>query len=76
MNNKQILNDYALENEALQIQLDFTPMEQLKIAKNLIDLLHGDIWHNTENDNDTKTLNTLTTTSLQLKEIIKEYEEV
>lgn len=76
MNNKQILNDYALENEALQIQLDFTPMEQLKIAKNILDLLHGDIFMNTENDNDTKTLNTLTTISLQLKEIIKEYEGV
>lgn len=75
MNNKQILNDYTLENEALQIRLDFTPMEQLKIAKNILDLLHGDIFMNEENDTDTKTLNTLTTISLQLKEIIKEYEE-
>lgn len=75
MNNKQILNDYTLENEALQIQLDFTPIEQLKIAKNILDLLHGDIFMNTENDNDIKTLNTLTTISLQLKEIIKEYGE-
>lgn len=75
MNNKQYLNDETLQNEAYQINLDFTLLEQLKIAKNILDLLHGDIFMNTENENDTKTLNTLTTISLQLKEIIKESEE-
>lgn len=75
MNGQQNFNDSMLENEALQLQLDFTLMEQLKIAKNLIDLVHGDIWYNTENDNDKKTCNTLTTISLQLKEIIETYEE-
>lgn len=73
---KQNFNDDMLENEALQIQLDFTLLEQLKIANNLIDLVYGDIWHNTENDNDIKTCNTLTTISLQLKEIINKYDEI
>jgi len=73
---KQNFNDDILENEALQIQLDFTLLEQLKIANNLIDLVYGDIWHNTENDNDIKTCNTLTTISLQLKEIINTYDEI
>lgn len=72
---KQNFNDNILENEALQIQLDFTLLEQLKISKNLIDLVCGDIWHNTENDNDIKTYNNLTTISLQLKEIINNYDE-
>lgn len=73
---KQNFNDDMLENEALQIQLDFTLLEQLKIANNLIDLVYGDIWYNTENDNDIKTCNTLTTISLQLKEIINKYDEI
>lgn len=71
---KQNFNDDMLENEALQIQLDFTLLEQLKIANNLIDLVYSDIWYNTENDNDIKTCNTLTTISLQLKEIINNYD--
>lgn len=72
---KQNFNDDMLENEALQLQTDFTLLEQLKIANNLIDLVYNDIWHNTENDNDIKTCNTLTTISLQLKEIINNYDE-
>lgn len=72
---KQNYNDNILENEALQIQLDFTLLEQLKISKNLIDLVCGDIWYNTENDDDIKTYNTLTTISLQLKETINNYDE-
>lgn len=72
---KQNFNDNMLENETLQIQLDFTLLEQLKISKNLIDLVCGDIWYNTENDDDIKTHNTLTTISLQLKEIINNYDE-
>lgn len=71
---KQNFNDNVLEYEALQIQLDFTLLEQLKIAKNLIDLVYGDIYYNTENDNDIKTCNMLTTISLQLKEIINNYD--
>ena len=73
---KQNFNDDILENEALQIQLDFTLLEQLKIANNLINLVYGDIWYNTENDNDIKPCNTLTTISLQLKEIINTYDEI
>lgn len=72
---KQNFNDNVLESEALQIQLDFTLLEQLKIAKNLIDLVYGDIWQNTENDDDIKTCNTLTTISLQLKNVINNYDE-
>ena len=71
---KQNLNDNTLKNEAYQLQLDFTLLEQLKIAKNLIDLIYNDICYNTENDNDVKTCNTLTTIILQLNEIIKEYD--
>lgn len=71
---KQNFNDNMLENEALQMQLNFTLLEQLKIAKNLIDLVYGDICYNIENDNDIKTRNTLTTISLQLKKIIDNYD--
>lgn len=71
---KQNFNDNILENEALQIQLDFTLLEQLKIAKNLIDLVYGDVYYNTENNEDVKTCNALTTISLQLNEIIKNYD--
>lgn len=79
MDNKEFqenFNDDMLENKALQIQLDFTLLEQLKIANNLIDLVYGDIRYNIENDNDIKTCNTLTTISLQLKEIINKYDEI
>lgn len=71
---KQYLNDETMQNEVYQINLDFTLLEQLKLAKNIIDLVHGDIIYNTENNNDIKTCNTLTTITLQLKEIIEQYE--
>ena len=70
---KQNFNNDMLENEALQIQQDFTLLEQLKIAYYLISLVHGDILYNTENDEDFNTCNTLTTIYLQLKEIIDKY---
>ena len=71
---KQNFNNDMLENEALQIQQDFNLLEQLKIAYYLISLVHGDIIYNTENDDDFKTCNTLTTIYLQLKEIIDKYD--
>ena len=72
--NKQYFNDEMLENEAYQINFDFTPLEQLKLAKNIIDLVCGDIMYNLETNEDKKDSNTLTTISLQLKEIIKRNE--
>ena len=70
---KQNFNNDMLENEALQIQQDFTLLEQLKIAYYLISLVYGDMLYNTENDDDIKTCNTLATIYLQLKEIIDKY---
>lgn len=72
--NTQYFNDEMLENEAYQINLDFTLLEQLKLAKNIIDLICGDIIYNLETNEDKKDSNTLTTISLQLKEIIKRNE--
>ena len=70
--NFQYFNDNVLENEALQFQLNFTLLEQLKISKNLLNLIAGDLWHNYD---ETKIYNTLTTICLQLKEIIEEIEK-
>lgn len=70
----QYFTDEMLKNEALQINLDFTLLEQLKIAKNIIDLVCGDIVYNLETNDDKKDSNTLTTISLQLAEIIKRNE--
>lgn len=72
--NTRYFNDEMLENEAYQINLDFTLLEQLKLAKNIIDLVYGDIMYNLETNEDKKDSNTLTTISLQLKEIIKRNE--
>ena len=52
--------EYNLNNETI-----------LQAVIELLDNISNELQ---ENDNDTKTLNTLTTISLQLKEIIKEYE--
>lgn len=72
---EQYFTDEMLENEAYQINLDFTLIEQLKLAKNIIDLVQGDIVYNLETNDDKKDSNTLATISSQLKEIIKRNEE-
>lgn len=72
--NKQYFNDEMLENEAYQINLDFTLLEQLKLAKNVIDLVCGDIIYNLETNENKKDSNTLTSISLQLTDIIKRNE--
>lgn len=72
--NEQYFNDNMLENEALQINLDFTLLEQLKLAKNVIDLVCGDIIYNLETNDDKRDSKALTAISLQLAEIIKRNE--
>ena len=53
---------------------ELEPIEQLKIAYKLLESVENDIHYNAENENDTKTINTIVTMILQLKEIIKEYD--
>lgn len=71
---EQYINDDTLLNEAFQIRYDFTLLEQLKLAHNIIDLIINDIQYNLETNDDKKSFNTLITTELQLNEIIKRNE--
>jgi hypothetical protein len=71
---EQYINDDTLQNEAFQIRDDFTLLEQLKLAHNIIDLIINDIQYNLETNDDKKSFNTLITTELQLNEIIKRNE--
>lgn len=71
---EQYINDDTLRNEAFQIRDDFTLLEQLKLAHNIIDLIINDIQYNLETNDDKKSFNTLITTELQLNEIIKRNE--
>lgn len=71
---EQYINDDTLRNEAFQIRDDFTLLEQLKLAHNIIDLIINDLQYNLETNDDKKSFNTLITTELQLNEIIKRNE--
>lgn len=71
---EQYINDDTLQNEAFQIRDDFTLLEQLKLAHNIIDSIINDIQYNLETNDDKKSFNTLITTELQLNEIIKRNE--
>ena len=73
---EQYINDNTLLNEAFQIRDDFTLLEQLKLAHNIIKLIINDIQYNLETNDDKKDFNTLITTELQLNEIIKRNSEV
>ena len=66
----QYLSDYILENKAYQINRDFTIKEKLKIIKEICDLICCDIDNDLETNEAIKTFNTLTTISLELKNII------
>ena len=72
----EYINDEILENEAYQINLDFTLLQQLKLAKNIIDLVWGDIIYNLETSEDKKDSDRLTSISSQLAEIIKNKEAI
>ena len=72
---QQNFNDDTLYNEALQIQQDFTELEQLKIAKNLISLVCNDIYQNIETEKEEKTFIDLMTIFSQLKKIIETYDK-
>lgn len=71
---EQYINDDTLQNEAFQIRDNFTLLEQLKLAHNILDLIINDIQYNLETNDDKKSFNTLITTELQLNEIIKRNE--
>lgn len=73
---KQYINDDTLLNEAFQIRDDFTLLEQLKLAHNIIELIINDIQYNLETNDDKKDFNTLITTELQLNKIIKRNEVI
>jgi hypothetical protein len=53
---------------------ELEPLEQLKVAYKILDNVGEYIHYNAENENDIKTINTIITICLQLKEIIKEYD--
>ena len=71
---EQYINDDTLLNEAFQIRDDFTPLEQLKLARNIIELIINDSQYELETNDDKKDFNTLITTELQLNEIIQRNE--
>ena len=71
---EQYINDNTLLNEAFQIRDDFTSLEQLKLAHNIIELIINDVQYNLETNDDKKDFNTLITTELQLNDIIKRNE--
>lgn len=71
---KQYLSDDTIENKSCQINSDFTLLEQLKLAKNIIDLVYGDIRYNLETKEDEKDYNSLEKISFELAEIIKKNE--
>lgn len=73
---EQYINDDTLLNEAFQIRDDFTLLEQLKLAHNIIELIINDIQYNLETNDDKKDFNTLITTELQLNKIIKRNEVI
>lgn len=70
----QYMNDDTLLNEAYQIRDDFTLLEQLKLARNIVELIINDSQYDLETNDDKKDFNTLITTELQLNEIIKRNE--
>lgn len=72
--NNQNFNDKMLANEAYQINLDFTLLEQLKLARNLIQLVHGDLFMQQETEEELVTINNLGIIANSLDEIIKKYE--
>ena len=72
--NKQNFNDTMLENEAYQINLDFTLLEQLKLARNILQLIHGDLFMQQENEEDDLTIASLGVMAASLDKIIKKYE--
>lgn len=72
--NKQNFNDKMLGNEAYQINLDFTLLEQLKLARNILQLVHGDLFMQQETEEELVTINNLGVIADSLDEIIKKYE--
>lgn len=72
--NKQNFNDKMLGNEAYQINLDFTLLEQLKLARNILQLVHGDLFMQQETEEDNLTIANLGMIADSLDKIIKKYE--
>ena len=73
MTNKQYYTNEKLEEMALKLNEDLTLMEQTKLARNLIHLIHGDLYMQEENDEDLLTIASLDSIALSLDKIIKKY---
>lgn len=74
MTNKQHFNDEKLEKMAIELNEDLTLMEQMKLARNLIQLIHGDLFMQEENEEDKVTILNLSVMALSLDKIIKKYD--
>lgn len=74
MNNRQYKSNEYLEQMVMNLNEDLTLMEQLKIARNLIQLVHGDLFMQQETEEELLTINNLGVIADSLDEIIKKYE--
>lgn len=74
MNNKQKYNDEKLEKMAIHINEDLTLIEQMKLARNLLQLIHGDLFTQEETDEDLLTITSLAIMADSLDTIIKKYD--
>lgn len=74
MKNTQFYNNEKVEQMAIDLNEDLTLMEQMKLARNLLQLIHGDLFMQEENEEDDLTVASLGVMAVSLDKIIKKYE--
>ena len=74
MNNTQYFTNEKLEKMALDLNRELPLMAQMKLARNLVQLIHGDLFMQQENDEDLLTITSIAITADTLDKIIKKYE--
>lgn len=74
MTNKQYFNNEKLEKMAIDLNAELTLMEQMKLARNVLQLIHGDLFMQQENEEDKLNIFSLSIVANYLDAIIKKYE--
>ena len=74
MKNKQYRSNETLEKMVIHINEDLTLMEQMKLARNVLQLIHSDLFMQEETEEDYLTLTSLDVMAASLDKIIKKYE--
>lgn len=74
MTNKQYYNNEKLEKMAIDLNAELTLMEQMKLARNVLQLIHSDLFMQEENNEDLLTITSLDIMAASLDKIIKKYE--